>query len=85
MVLILIFPLFFRFFREYESFGSNIDDVVDKAKDQIKRIFTEILAGNIAMAPYQIGSDTGLKYNDYAEIMNFSEELGNHYNVIEGG
>ena len=58
--------------------------MVSNAKDQIKKIFTEVLDGNISMTPFQIGSETGLKYNDYAEIMNFSEELGNYYNVIEG-
>ncbi|MEE5988224.1 PD-(D/E)XK nuclease family protein [Ligilactobacillus equi] len=62
----------------------DIEAVVNNAKAQIKKIFTEVLDGNISMTPFQIGSDTGLKYNDYAEIMNFSEELGNHYNVIAG-
>lgn len=70
--------------KENEFIQDDIEAVVSNAKDQIKKIFTEVLDGNISMTPFQIGSETGLKYNDYAEIMNFSEELGNYYNVIEG-
>lgn len=50
---------------------------------RINQATNDIFSGVIDLAPYQLGSASGLDYSDYLPIMNFDPLIGNRYRNLD--